>query len=135
MATIIKNQGAADHFLNTQVVPLLTHLEMETRLVIETAIKFMKKDRRSKLDINDIQMAAREVGHPEMNLLVMPQSRRVKDGKIHISKLVDSCAFNLSNRLESSQLKGRWIYYNENIVEYGRGHSIRRLKREGGAML
>jgi hypothetical protein len=59
MATIIKNQGAADLFLNTQVVSLLIYLEMETRLVLETAIKFMKKSMRSKLDVTDIQLAAR----------------------------------------------------------------------------
>jgi len=59
MATIIKNHGCADLFLSTQVVPLLIYLEMETRLVLESAIKFMKKSRRSKLDVTDIQLAAR----------------------------------------------------------------------------
>lgn len=70
-----------------------------------------------------------------MCLINLPASRGIKNGKIHISNLVDSCAFRLSNRLETSQLKGRWIFYNDNIVEKGRGHSIKRLKREDGSSL
>jgi hypothetical protein len=52
----------------------------------------------------------------------------VKDGKIHLSKLVDT--FNLSYRSEVNQLKGRWIYYKNTIIEGSQRGLIRKLRIE-----
>jgi|GWRWMinimDraft_6_1066014.scaffolds.fasta_scaffold184382_1 histone H3/H4 len=60
---IVKSQ-AADLDITQEQYPILqTLVELETRLLVETAIKFMRNDRRDSLNIEDISLAAKENMH------------------------------------------------------------------------
>ena len=60
---IVKSQ-AADLDITQEQYPILqTLVELETRLLVETAIKFMRNDRRDSLNIEDITLAAKENMH------------------------------------------------------------------------
>lgn len=65
---IVKSQAADSVITQDQYVLLQTLVEMETRLLIETALKFMRKDRRDSLSSEDVSLAARENMHGEMVL-------------------------------------------------------------------
>lgn len=65
---IVKSQAADSVITQDQYVLLQTLVEMETRLLIETALKFMRKDRRDSLNSEDVSLAARENMHGEMVL-------------------------------------------------------------------
>lgn len=54
---------------------MLIYVEMETRLLIETAIKYMRKSRRTKLEKEDIDLAAQHIGHED--LVLLPLFRRI----------------------------------------------------------
>jgi histone H3/H4 len=56
---IVKSQAADSAITQDQYVLLQTLVEMETRLLIETALKFMRKDRRDSLNSEDVSLAAR----------------------------------------------------------------------------
>ena len=75
-------------------------------------------------------MAAREIGHEDINLMPAPVSRMVKDGKVSIANLVDNCGFNLHKPIEKSEAKGKIIYHKGKVIEDGR-LQIRRLERLG----
>lgn len=65
---IVKSQAADLDISQDQYPMLQTLIEFETRLLIETAIKFMRNDRRDSLNIEDITLAAKENMHTEMVL-------------------------------------------------------------------
>jgi hypothetical protein len=90
----------------------------------------MRKDGRQRLEAADVELAAREEGHGEMALVPPPKSKLTNGGKITINKLVDCCAFNLGNRIEQEQVRGRWIYYQGKVVKDTSNAVIRRLKLE-----
>jgi histone H3/H4 len=56
---IVKSQAADSVITQDQYVLLQTLVEMETRLLIETALKFMRVDRRDSLNSEDVSLAAR----------------------------------------------------------------------------
>jgi histone H3/H4 len=60
---IVKSQAADLDITQDQYPILQTLIELETRLLIETAIKFMRNDRRDSLHIEDITLAAKENMH------------------------------------------------------------------------
>ncbi len=65
---LIKSQGA-DRLIDQEHYPSMQMLiEFETRLVLETAAKFMRRDRRDALSAEDVQLAARNLSHSEMML-------------------------------------------------------------------
>ena len=67
---IVQTQGV-DSNLDKQNYPVLqTLIELETRLLIETAIKFMRRDRRDTLSLEDIEAALREQG--QQDLVITP---------------------------------------------------------------
>ncbi len=60
---IVKSQAADLDITQDQYPTLQTLIELETRLLVETAIKFMRSDRRDSLNIQDITLAAKENMH------------------------------------------------------------------------
>lgn len=48
---IVKSQGAADHIDQQHYPAIQTLVELETRLLLETAIKFMRHSRRDTLTL------------------------------------------------------------------------------------
>lgn len=66
IATLMRRQGAEGYFHTKDMASLLIYVEMETRLLIETAIKFMRNARRTKLDAEDIELAALSFGHGDI---------------------------------------------------------------------
>lgn len=52
------------------------------------------------MQTDDIEMAAQYIGHGELAIAPHPKSRISDNGCIHISQLIDSCGFNLTNRIE-----------------------------------
>lgn len=69
---IIKSQGAEALFGPAEVQSLGLLIEMETRLLLETAFKFMDKDRRDVIKLEDVAEAARENGHAQLILDLKP---------------------------------------------------------------
>jgi len=56
---IVKTQGAEPVIDQEQYASLQTYIELETRLLLQTAIKFMRKDRRDEISQDDIELAAK----------------------------------------------------------------------------
>jgi histone H3/H4 len=65
---IVKSQAADLHITQEHYAVLQTLIELETRLLVETAIKFMRRDRRDALITEDVALAAKENLHSEMVL-------------------------------------------------------------------
>lgn len=57
---IVKSQGAEALVGQEHYALLQTLIECETRLLLETALKFMRRDRRDELSSEDVVHAARE---------------------------------------------------------------------------
>lgn len=51
MGSIAKSQGLEKNFSDKSLEILLIYNEMEVRLLIEAAIKYMKKSRRVRLEV------------------------------------------------------------------------------------
>ena len=69
---LIKSQGA-DRLIPQQYYPSLQMLiELETRLLLEAAIKFMRRDRRDTVSLHDVLQATHHLNHPEMVLYSQP---------------------------------------------------------------
>lgn len=66
--SIIKSQKLEALFGPAEVQSLKLLIEMETRLLLETAFKFMDKDRRDVINLEDVAEAARENGHGQLIL-------------------------------------------------------------------
>lgn len=76
--TLFTNPNFIDHIVKSQATDSLigqehyallqTLIEFETRLLVETALKFMRRDRRDTLSADDIAQAAKENMHAEMVL-------------------------------------------------------------------
>jgi histone H3/H4 len=64
--SIIKKAQAEGRFDNADISTLNLLVELETRHLIETAFKFMDKDRRDIIALADVVAAARELGHTEL---------------------------------------------------------------------
>jgi histone H3/H4 len=79
---IVKSQ-AADSLIGQEHYALLqTLIELETRHLLETALKFMRRDRRDALSAEDLVQAAREQHHGEMVLLVQGAQYESKNEQI-----------------------------------------------------
>ena len=73
--TLFNNQRFAGHIAGKHHSALAPHfatlqhiVELETRHTLETAIKFMRRDRRDILSLEDIETAVRELNHREIKL-------------------------------------------------------------------
>lgn len=69
---IIKAQRAEALFGPAEVQTLGVLIEIETRHLIEAAFKFMDKDRRDVIGLEDVAEAARENGHSQLILDLKP---------------------------------------------------------------
>lgn len=67
---IVKSQAADPLIAQDQYALLQTLIELETRHLVETALKFMRRDRRDVISADDVVQAARENMHGEMVLTV-----------------------------------------------------------------
>jgi histone H3/H4 len=56
---IVKSQGADEAIPQEHYTSLQTLIELETRLLLENALKFMHRDRRDTLSLQDIENAAK----------------------------------------------------------------------------
>ncbi len=68
--SIIKKAQAEGRFDHADISTLNLFVELETRHLIETAFKFMEKDRRDIITLSHVVTASRELGHTEL----MPES-------------------------------------------------------------
>lgn len=85
MAALLKSQGTENNFPEKEMMVMMLYVETETRLAIETAIKYMRKDGRTELTANDIEMAAEQLGHGELPIAPLPPNRLPSKKQYHIS--------------------------------------------------
>lgn len=64
--SIISKVQADARFEHTDIPTLNLFVELETRHLIETALKFMDKDRRDTITLTDVVIAAKDLGHGEL---------------------------------------------------------------------
>lgn len=64
--SIIRKARAEGRFEHADIPTLNLLVELETRHLIETALKFMDKDRRDTITLADVVTAAKDLGHAEL---------------------------------------------------------------------
>lgn len=132
---IVNSQGLETNIDKEYYATLQTLVELQTRLVLETAIKFMRKDRRDVLTLEDIELAIKE--HNHQDLVITPYGTYsnkdqyiVKDDKMYTSPsaLMEQQLKMLGNReLEGPRLTGRWIYLKGKVPSISENVNIKKL--------
>lgn len=139
---IVNSQGLETSFEKQHDPALQTLIELETRLIVETAIRFMRRDRRDILSLEDIELALRE--HNHQDLVVTPYGTYsakdefiVKEDPVIASPaalMKEQLDLMDGRQLEAPRLAGRWIYVRGKVPSTSENVNIKRLEqlKEGG---
>jgi hypothetical protein len=65
---IVKSLGAEAVIDQDNFAALQAFIELETRLLLETSLRFMRKDRREQLAVEHVEEAAKENGHADLTI-------------------------------------------------------------------
>ena len=115
---LIKAQGG-DRLIPQHHYPALQMLvELETRLLLENAIKFMRRDRRHALTPHDMALAAQQL-HSEMVLYSQPSRYVARSEQAHRLDYThaspedhfEETMKKLSTiTLDAPKMRGQWVY-------------------------
>jgi len=145
--TLFTNPNFIDHIVRSQGLQLAieqehfpslqTLIELETRNILETATKFMRRDRRDAISLQDVELAAREHSHNDM--IVAPfgsylskEELIVKEDKMYASpsKLMEEQLKALGVRkVAGPQLTGRWIFLKGKVPSLSENINIKRMQQ------
>jgi histone H3/H4 len=112
---IIRSAGGEGRFDSAEIPALNLLVEFEMRHLLETAIKFMGKDRRDTVVLGDIVSAAKELGHgdvcPDSNFHQNSESACLPSRPFKSEDFLKEELQELEGlSLAAPRLEGRWIF-------------------------
>ena len=89
IASILTQLGVKTELGKRELEMFMVYIELETKILIETAIKFMRKDGRSEIVASDVELAVEYMNHGELLPLdPVPSNRLTGKSKLTLMDVI-----------------------------------------------
>lgn len=137
---IVKSLGAETLIEQENFAALQALIELETRLLLESALRFMRKDRREQLAVEHVEEGARHNGHADLTVYyqrgrftALPQSELIlREDKLYSEPedlFREEIRILSSAVMEPPKLRGQWVLIKGKIPATGDNANFKSLSQ------
>ena len=132
VAAVLEQQGRSGLLDEDQIEEVRLLVELEARLVLESSIKFMAKDRREVVNSEDVCLSAAENGHKDLLVERVNYGREGiinEEEEITCETMQKELEFLSKAELSKPQLTASWVYFKGKVPNLNRNVQMRCLTK------